>query len=571
MGISQAGYFEQALPPPTNLAQNIAAFYAQDHWKVNRRISVDYGLRFEHIAKPYSDPFGLAVFNPSAYDASISASTNTQTGITWHSLSSSVPVSGASSRLFFYSPRLGAAIDIFGTGKTVVRGGWGKYRAYDSVQSNDYVQPAETATGSSSWSCGQNDSLCPTWEDVDKHALTPPTYGTGLAPGVKGVFVMDPSDDEQPLVTTYSLSVDQELPAKLHMEVSYVGNYGEFFQSYTNFFNGIPLGSITTAAYSAFPADCGSASSDNLGSTGCEQHFRKFPDYTTINESITAGKSQYDSLQASVRRDVGMVTLIGNYTFSKALGDGGQIANGAWPGALSVTEAEHYLWGILPTDRAHALSLAYVFTMPRVGNNRFVRGAAGGWQLSGITQVESGAQLSAGGTTGATGPTSLNFQLTQGGANQDNIHLLGSPDITLYPQINCNPAAGIRGTNMFVNDSCFGPAPAGRLGNGAHLPYMAGPMFWSSDLTLMKNFKVTERQNLEFRIAAFNFLNHDLLSFTNSDSNLKLNFNDIGQVITGTSCPATSGGTPCNQTSTFGQAKYHVGNRLLEVGVKYSF
>jgi len=571
MGVGLAGYFEQALPPPTNLAQNIAAFYGQDHWRLTRRIAVDYGLRFEHYAKPYSDPYGLAVFNPSAYDSTIPVDTNTQTGITWHSLTPSVSVSGANSRLFYFSPRFGAAIDIFGTGKTVIRGGWGKYRSYDSVQSNDYVQPAETATGSSSWSCGWNDPLCPTWESVDSHALTPPTYGTGLAPGLKGVFVMDPKDDEQPLVTTYSLTVDQQLPAKFRLEASYVGNYGQFYQSYSNFYNGIPLGSMTAAAFGKYSADCGSGpyggSNDHLASTACEQHFRQFPDYTTINESVTAGKSQFDSLQASVRRDVGVLTLLANYTFSKQLGDtGNQLANGGLPGALSIPQAEHYLWGVLPNDRAHALSLAYVFTMPKVGASRLVRNALGGWQLSGITQIESGPQLSASG-----GLTSLNFNLTQGGTAQDNVHLLGSPDVTLFPSITCNPTQGITGKDQFINPNCFGPAPAGQLGNGARMPYMAGPMFWNTDLTLLKNFKLTERQALQFRFAAFNFLNHDLLSFTNNDSNLKLGLNDLGQVITGTTCPATSGGAPCTTPSTFGQATYHVGGRLLEVGVKYSF
>ncbi len=551
MGIGQAGYFEQALPPPTNLAQNIAAGYAQDHWKVTRRISVDYGMRFEHYAKPYSSPFGLAIFNPAAYDASIPAATNTQTGITWHSLTPGVPLSGADSRLFFFSPRVGAAIDLFGNGKTVVRGGWGKYRAYDSVQSNDYVQPAQTATGSSSWSCGRNDALCPTWEAVDTHALAPPTYGTGLAPGLKGVFVMDPTNDEQPLVTTYSLSIDQQLPSKFRMELSYVGNHGDFYQSYTNFYNGIPLGAINSSAYTNFPADCGTGpSNDHLGDTACEQHFRRFPNYTTINESVTAGKSQFDSLQASVRRDVGVVTLLANYTFSKALGDtGNQLANGGLPGAMSITEAEHYLWGVLPNDRAHALSLAYVFTMPKMGSNRLLRNAVGGWQLSGITQVQSGAQLSASG-----GRTSLNFNLQQAGSNQDNVHLLGSPDVTLFPSITCNPALGPKGPNQFVNPNCFGPAPAGQLGNGAHMPYMAGPMFWNTDLTLLKNFKITERQGLQFRIAAFNFINHSLLSFTNNDTNLQLNIDSSGKA-----------------QNTFGVANYHVGNRILEMGMKYSF
>jgi hypothetical protein len=110
------------------------------------------------------------------------------------------------------------------------------------------------------------------------------------------------------------------------------------------------------------------------------------------------------------------------------------------------------------------------------------------------------------------------------------------------------------------------------------MPYLPGPIFWNSDLTLLKNFKITERQALQFRFAAFNFLNHDLLSFVNNDNNLKLNFNDLGQVITGASdpttglpCPGVTNGVQCAGTPTFGLATSHVGHRILEVGVKYSF
>lgn len=551
MGIGQGGYFEQALPPPTNLAQNIYDFYVQDDWKLTRRITVNIGMRFEHYAKPYSDPFGLAVFNPNNYDASIPAAQNTNTGISWHSLDHSIPISGTNSRPLFYSPRLGAAIDLFGTGRTIVRGGWGKFRAYDLVQSNDYVQPAETATGSSSWSCGWMDALCPTWESVDQHAQTVPAYGTGLAPGAyKGVFVVDPRNDEQPLVTTYSLTINQQLPAKFSLELSYVGNHTDFLQSYTNTYNAIPLGTINAAAaIAAYPADCNTNNQDSVGTNPCLSHFRQYPDYTTINDSITAGKAQYDGLQASLRRNVGFMTLTANYTWSKALGDGAQLANGAFPSAIPINQAVHYLWGVLPQDRAHALSMAYVFNLPNNhSGSHFVRGLANGWQISGITTVQSGSQMF------IQGGTNFNFNLQQGsvGPNQDNVHLLGSPDITLYPLIVCNPAQGLA-KDQFINPSCFKPAPAGSLGTGS-MPYLPGPMFWNSDLSVMKNFKITERQALQFRFAAFNFMNHDLLSFTNGDNNLKLTFDSNG-----------------NANPTFGKATYHVGRRIVELGVKYSF
>jgi len=92
-------------------------------------------------------------------------------------------------------------------------------------------------------------------------------------------------------------------------------------------------------------------------------------------------------------------------------------------------------------------------------------------------------------------------------------------------------------------------------------------MFWSTDLSLMKNFRIKERQNLQLRLAAFNPLNHALASFEQGDPNLKLNFNSAGQVTTN-SCPPTG---PCPTGTTFGEAYYKSGGRVLQLGIKYSF
>ncbi|MGD0009044.1 MAG: carboxypeptidase-like regulatory domain-containing protein [Terriglobia bacterium] len=541
MGIGQGNYTEAALPPPSTLAQNILDFYAQDDWKVNRRLTIQYGMRFEHYAKPYDgDGIGMAVFNPSLYQSNPAqfALNETNTGVLWNKMDKSIPLSGATSQPLFFSPRLGAAYDVFGTGKTVIRGGWGKYRAYDSVQSGNYTNPVDTALGSFSWSCGQNDPNCPTWEAIDTHAMSAPTLGVAKIGAGAGISVYSPNDHEQPLVTNYVVSIDQRLPGKFLLEASYVGNHTDFMQIGPNI-NAVPLGGL-------FKLTC------DITATACQNTARPYQNFGTVDQTLTAGIARYDSLQVSVLRYVGFLTLNANYTWSKALGDFGN-----FPTGTMADYGQNYYYGVSPNNRAQVLNLAYVFNIPRTHQgNKLVRGAVNGWQISGITTLQSGANL-----------TSQNWDLNYSRANltqtvgkttttlayYDNVHLLGTPDFTLQPLITCNPKHGL-GPHQYLNPNCFAPAPANGYGTGG-MPYLPGPMFWQSDLSLMKNFKITEHQNLQFRFAAFNFMNHDLRSFTSGDTNLYATFNAQGQL----------------SNPNFGVAKYMFGHRIMEMGVKYSF
>jgi hypothetical protein len=132
--------------------------------------------------------------------------------------------------------------------------------------------------------------------------------------------------------------------------------------------------------------------------------------------------------------------------------------------------------------------------------------------------------------------------------------------------LTCDPRRG-RKSGQFLNPSCFALPSGTNYGDGRN-PYMAGPMFWSSDATVMKNFKMTEKQNLEIRFSAFNFMNHALNSFNGGDGNLKLNFNGSGQLANATDPNHACPGPFCQ---AFGYADYHYGHRELEFGAKYSF
>lgn len=536
-GVGLYGYYEQPQPPgPVTVNLKTLAFYAQDSWKLTRRLTVQYGMRFDHYGKPYQPKYGLAVFNPKHYDPNSSPDDNT--GVEWHSQNSNVPLSGASSRLVFFEPRVGMAFDFFGDGSTILRGGWGMFRAYDPVQKNNYTATAQTAQGSFSWSCGFNDPLCPSLEDIDTHALPTPNWGhASLGTGLKGVTTMDPSDDEQPLVTTYSATIDQKLPAKFHAEISYVGNESTKVQTQVNT-NAIPIGSLLTN-----PKGC------DVTTTACQSSYRPYSNYEGILNSTTAGKARFDSLQASLQRNTGFLTLMLNYTYSKQLGNsvlGGSVGDGYKDWGVN----EFY--GVLPGNRPHVLSAAYVFSLPKLESAQsLVRQALGGWEFSGITQIESSASLTANNTGDAW---NLNLSVSALGSAADNTHLLGTPDVQLQPLLTCDPRHG-NSSHVFLNANCIAPPPGSGVNGTTKMPYLPGPMFWKSDLTALKGFKIGDKQSIQFRVAAFNFLNHALLSFAPSDSNLKAIFGADGKI----------------SNPNFGKAVNHYGMRILEIGAKYTF
>jgi len=124
--------------------------------------------------------------------------------------------------------------------------------------------------------------------------------------------------------------------------------------------------------------------------------------------------------------------------------------------------------------------------------------------------------------------------------------------------VTCDPRKGLS-SHQFVNASCFSaPTQVGQNGPTL-LPVSYGPGFFNSDLALFKNFAITERMKLQFRVQAYNFLNHPLWSFPDN-SNLTLQFQQD---------PTTGAITQTN--TNFGKTTAKQGNRVMEFAVKFTF
>jgi hypothetical protein len=273
--------------------------------------------------------------------------------------------------------------------------------------------------------------------------------------------------------------------------------------------------------------------------------------YQGLSAQESSVKAQYDSFQVSLARSSGWLTTSLNYTWAKSLNNPTQA-----PGFKDYGTKEY--WSVDKNNRGQTFNAVYVFALPKyTEGNAIARAALSGWEISGITQVMSGAQLTAAGGTGlsvANGPNAAS--------------LVGSPDVTVFATLTCNPAKGLK-RGQYANPSCFTLPPAGSntIGSG-RFPYLAGPKFWSTDLSVTKNFKIRERGSLDLRFAAFNPLNHALVSFTSGDSNTKLNFDSNGVLTNATDTKNACPGPKC---TAFGYPDAHYGYRTIETSAKFTF
>jgi hypothetical protein len=146
---------------------------------------------------------------------------------------------------------------------------------------------------------------------------------------------------------------------------------------------------------------------------------------------------------------------------------------------------------------------------------------------------------------------------------------LGSSDYLLQPNVTCDPHKGLK-KNQFVNGNCFALPTIGTQG-WWNLPDSHGPAYFKSDLSIYKDFKINERQNMQFRGSGFNFLNHPLISFNNQ--NLDTLYLTAGNC---TGCQYTSlsqalQNAIITNSNTFGYTSFRNGVRIVELAFKYNF
>jgi Carboxypeptidase regulatory-like domain len=542
------GYAENNAAPISDMAYQTLSFYFNDSWKVSRRFSLEYGVRFEHIGHWYDrGDNGLAVFAPQLV-ASDQAAGKLNPGIYSHATSPGIGKAGSPDRFLFVSPRMGVSFDVFGTGKTILRGGWGRYRFSD--QYNDYTGALSTAQNIQSYGLpGQTSAL------LSQIGSIPVPAAGGINGGVNAVGA---SDYGIPETTSYNLTISQQAPWNSLIEVAYVGNKdtqlliggqsisGSGFTDFINV-NKVPLGALfapdpVTGYTSPDPQNLGNGANNPGNQEADYRTFGKAYGTNTVAVNQHIGYGNYNGLQLSwVKRSEGF-TFNFNYTYSKNLATG----------LLEDPFVLRNNYGPTAVDRPQVFNSSYAYNFRKVynGDSHIIGGVSNGWTLSGITTLQSGGNLQA--------LDSPNFGL--------NITGIGAPTYfgttaakLIQPVVTCNPVAHLA-TNQKLNESCFAAPAVGTNGPSTY-PYYKGAAFFDTDLAAYKTFRIKEKQGVQFRISAFNWVNHPLGAFSGGNQ-LQLNYN--ADLTPNTASNSKTQGFL--DTKAGGHAA-----RILELAVKYNF
>ena len=475
-------------------------WFAQDTWKVTRRFTLDYGVRFAIVTPIWEKENRITGFLPSAWNPAqavqliqprmvggrrvgvhpvtgevypvaligyVAPGTgNPVNGMVSPKTDKSLPRGLVNNRGVQYAPRFGFAWDVAGNGKTAVRGGFGMF--YNRQNLDSQILPhafLPPAVDNVQVIYGSFDTF------LSSRALTP-------TQNVQGVDMIG----KIPTVYNWSLTIQRDVGFGTVIEAGYIGSAGRHLMWQRNL-NPVPLGA--------------NFQPKNIDPTTNRAYPQPFlVPYTGYNNLIYrewGASSNYHSLQVTANRRFTRGLQFGaSWTWSKAM----DYNSTDQTTVSSLVPVRVWNYGLSDFDRTHVLKLNWLYDLPRIRiANKVMDRVVNHWQISGIGSFVSGSPMSVG--WGSTTAVDITGTPTQGA----RIVVLSDP---VLPKSE-------RTFKRFFRTEAFAMPAVGTFGNAART-VLRGPGVNNWDIALFKSVPVRERFRLQVRWETYNTFNHTQFS-----------------------------------------------------------
>ena len=453
-----------------DMVQNMHFTYLQDDWRVNDRLTLNAGLRYEY-ATPWVEAHNtLSNYDPAAKKIIIA---------TDGSINDRSTINPDRNN---FGPRLGLAYTV--ADRTVIRAGWGiSYVHFHRAGGGNIlaINGPQVINAVVVQTATQSDFR--TTQQGYPAGLTDPSQFNPLAANITYM----PADYRSSDVQSWFASVQRELWDGALLDVAYVGNKADGLLLFANYNQAAP---------------------NNAAGTLTLQQRRPIPEFADITYSFNGGKSRYKSFQTKFNwRIGGDITLLSSLTLSEAKDNGAgslENANGNFPAPQDINNLDAD-YGLSAYHQPYNSTTSFVVDLPFGRNRKYMNNAnvvaealLGGWQIAGINTVIPGEQVTLTYTPTAAQQVS-GIQQDFRGANNYRPNISGDP---YTPEADRNINNWLSKTTVTVPtdpSQPFGNAPRNNV---------RGPLTWTVDMVLSKRVPMPWKNgNLEFRAEAFNLMN----------------------------------------------------------------